>query len=327
MKVKRLLLGLCLPCCLFLLCGCAASTNPLKKAEATLVPGLNMKLHDAAASDSNVTTLEVALYYRYLSQPMLAPEYRTLTVRRDESPELALVRALLEGPSSGHSDLKALFPQGTQVEGVAANGSLLYITFSEAMLDDDIPSDWQQRSEWQTEAPLLRSLAIQSVVASVTESFPYTGVQILVHRRSEMQTSLRLDNAYFLDGSTGLSEPQTRNEALLLTPQNTASIVLAAWQHRDYATLYDLIANLNEGEPKPSYQDVILQLDAFPSLADFYVSAGNVSLTGAQAVITAQLSILKNETQSTLVAYPLLLARENGIWKISYQQLLALMDQ
>ncbi len=301
----------------FVLCGCAAQVNPLEKAQATAVPGLNMELHAASASDSNVDTLSASLYYRYLNEPFLAAETRLLTVRRDESAELAMIRALLEGPSAGHSDLKPLFPEGVAVESVSQMDGILYVTLNEALL----------RETGGQATPLLRSLTLQSLVATVTESFPYKGVQFLVHGTGQAQSSLRLPNSYFLSDAAGLSDPLPRDESLLLTPQNTATLLLSAWQALDFETLYSFIANVENGEPKPSYQDVSLRLDAFPALSGFSVAGGSVSRNGDRAVVTAQLTLLKDQDLTAQLVYPLALIRENDVWKISYADLQAMMDQ
>lgn len=311
-----------------LVTACSASiANPLDKAQATAVPGLSMELHAASASDATVDIITATLYFRYLDEPLLAPETRQLTVRRDESMELAILRALLSGPSAGHSDLKRLFPDTVEVVNVASQDQILYVTLSGNLItDDEVPGDWRQQAAWRTEAPLLRQLSIQSLVASVTETHPYTGVQILVDRKGEPEKSQRLDNAYFLNDTSGLSDPQPRNEALLLTPQNTAERLLSCWHHRDYEALYNYIANADGGESKPSYQEVSLLLDEAPSLSAYSASGGTVSPDGSRCVVSLTLAIQKEGEVLPPSTYPLPLWRENGIWKISYTQLRQLMN-
>ena len=324
---KRVSFLTLLGACLVLLCGCAVSQNPLEKAEATPVAGLDMELHASSPSESNAHPMQATLYYRYLNEPLLAAETRVLTVRRNESPEMAVVRALLEGPDAGHSDLNRLFPATVRVESVSHHDHVLYVTLNAALLTDDrVPKDWERRDDWMNDAPVLRALTIQSLVATVTEYFPYTGVQVLVRKAGGDQTSLRLDNAYFLNGLSGLSDPQERDESVLLTPQNTADAILSAWQTRDYETLYNFIATVEGGEPKPSFPDVSLRLDAGLSLSAFSVSGGSVSGDGARAVVSARLSLLSGEGASAAFLYPLPLIRENDIWKVTYSQIQALMN-
>lgn len=325
-KRKKLFLVLLALSLSAMLCGCGIASNPLEKVRATAVPGLSMELHPASASQENVDTFQASLYYRFGEEPMLAAEPRTLKVRRDESKELVLLEALLEGPSAGHSELKRLFPETVRVESVSAQRGILYITFNEALLrGDGIPADWRQRPDWVREAPLLRALTIQSAVASITESFPYTGVQILVYDPTQVQSSLRLHNSYFLNDLQGLSEPLARDESLLLTPQNTAARLMAAWQSREYGMLYPYIAKAQGSEARPSLQAVSSALDAAPALGSFTVSGGSVSPGGGNAVVTVQYSLLGEDGVPVPVSYPLPLVRENDLWKIAYAQLLALM--
>ena len=319
--MKRLTLSLALAACALLLTGCMTSAqNPLMKAEATDVPGLSMELHAAQASEANVSAVSATLYFRYLDEPLLAGEDRTLMVRRDESAELAIVRALLEGPSAGHSDLRRLFSENVEVMSVVTREDILYVTFNEALLtEDDVPQDWQTDPAWRQEAPLKRRLALQSVAASLSEHAPCAGVQFLVYRENEVQPSLRLENSYFLDGGTGLSEPVARDETLLLTPQHTAERILALWQARDYAALYLYAA----AEGKPGYEQAAAQLDACPALTAYTASGGSVSGDGRRAVVSVALAMENGE----LPSWPLPLTRENGVWKITFAQLLRMMDR
>ena len=304
-----------------LLSGCYGQLNPLVKNEATDVPDLNEELHAAAADDTNTDQIKATLYFRYLDEPMLAGESRVLTVRRDQRPEQAIIEALIAGPSAGNADLRWLLPDDAEVVGISSRDQVLFVTFNEAFLDDEIPDDWEADSDWQEEAPLLRKLIIQSIVASITENYPYTGVQFLVHRENQVQTSLRLDNEYFLDGSVGLSEPVSRNESLLLTPQSTVKTLLNAWSQKDFQCLYKYLAQSG----KPSYSAFVQALDAAPSAEVLVISGGSVYPDGQTAVVTAYLRLIDQDTENQLLSYPMQLIRENDVWKMEYETLAALM--
>lgn len=321
-RTRALLLTLMLALPL-LLAGCYEQLNPLEKNEATPVPGLSQELHDATADESNQNLIKATLYFRYLDEPMLAAESRLIEVRRDQRPEQAILQALLEGPSAGNADLRRIIPADAAVEAVSNNGQVLFITFSEEFLLDDVPENWAETEAWRTEAPLLRELITQSVVASVTESYPYTGVQFLVHRKNEVQTSLRLSNEYFLDGSQGLSEPIIRDEALLLTPQGTVSTVFDAWEQTDYERMYQYLALTD----KPSYNAFVDFLDAAPAIEVLSVSGGSVYQDGQTAVVTVLVRIIGDAAQEQLLSYPVQLIRENGVWKLKYARLAALIPE
>ena len=304
-----------------LLSGCLEQANPLVKNEATAAPGLTGELYAAAADQSNTTQLKATLYFRYLDEPMLAGESRTITVRRDQRPEQAILDALLEGPSAGNADLRRLIPEDAQVEGVSSRDRVLFVTFNEAFLADGIPEDWAEDGDWKAEAPLLRELITQSIAASVTENFPYTGVQLLVHRQNEVQASLRLSNEYFLDGSEGLSEPLIRDEALLLTPQTTVKTILTAWAQKDFERMYKYLSRTD----RPAYTAFVDALNAAPAVEVLTVGGGSVYTDGQAAVVTVYLRMITQGTQEALLSYPLQLIRENDVWKMDYARLEALM--
>ena len=317
-RLLLLVLTVILPLLLF---SCNQQFNPLVKNEATAAPGLDTDLPAAVADDSNMTELQATLYFRYQDEPLLAAETRVLSVRRDQRPEQAILHALLEGPSTGNADLRRLIPTDVIVEGISSREQVLFITFNDAFMDDGIPDTWASDDAWKVEAPLIRELITQSIAASITESYPYAGVQLLVHRENEVQTSLRLNNAYFLDGSMGLSEPVLRDESLLLTPQTTVKTLLEAWYQKDLERMYKYVAQAE----KPTFSSFVDALNAAPSPEVFTVSGGSVYADGQTAVVTVYLRLLYQAEDEELISYPLQLIRENDVWKVTYKRLAALM--
>ncbi len=319
MKKHFLLLGCLL--LLLTLTGCAAAANPLERAEATPVPGLPMTLHAAEAPLENAEKMEITLFFRYQQTGMLGSETRTIAVPRDESPEMATVRQLLTGPQASHTDLTRLFSHNTSVLNVTPSGDTLFITLSEDLLSDSIPSEWAQDPVWKLEAPLRRKLTMQSLVATITENFSYPYVQVMVSYKQTTDVSTRLDNSYFLDGRSGLSERMTRDESLLLTMQNTALTLLRAWQLKDFEQLYRFTAA--DDTLLPGYDEFVKTLDECALLTAFSASAGHAS--NRHATVTLNLSYRVDGQDCSCPAYPLRLVREDEIWKIPYQELQRLM--
>lgn len=319
--MKRFRLWLSAVAALLLLAGCTPQTvNPLARNQTTAVPGLDTQPFAATAADANVETVTAQLYFRYLDEPMLAAETRTLTVLKDESVEAAIVQALIDGPSAGHSDLRGLIPADTRLESAASRDTLLFLTFNEGFLKDDVPEAWASSTQWRTDAPVLRALIVQSIVASVTESVPYVGVQILVHKQGELQTNLRLDNSYFLDGRTGPSDPVRRDEAWLLTPQRTGEVLLQAWQQQNVERCTHYLLE----QDKPTQAAFAETLAAAPVLTEFAVSGGSVSGGGQTATLSVTLRTQREGHTTLSASYPLQLTQENGVWKLAYARLAAL---
>ena len=330
---KRYLMALWIAA-LLLVSGCAALLpDPLQKAEATMVPGVTAELHSPLANENNRDAQAVTLYFRYGREPMLAAEARVISVFQNESEEMALVQALLNGPAAGMTELTRLFPDQVRVLNTIPQGNVLYVTFNDALLRAyaDEPNDWQSREDWRREVPLRRRLAMASLTASITENFPYHSVQVLVQQRSDVSKSLRLENAYFRDDSLkgGLAPPFTRDEALLLTQENTVRTIITAWQEKDWSRLYLYVAAFNPitGQPRPGVGIAFLNWDRAAAVTSFDTTGGSVSYDGGRAVVSADLTMVMGNGKETLFsACPVMLFRDNGIWKISYEQLTALMD-
>lgn len=318
-RLVSLLLGV-----LLLLTGCATTTNPLEKAEATPVPGLPMSLHSAEAPVENADKMEITLFYRYQQSDMLGSETRTITVPKDESPEMITVRQLLAGPQASHTDLTRLFPHNTSVVNVSASGDTLYITLSEDLLTDGIPANWKDDPAWELEAPLRRRLTMQSLAATMTENFSYPYIQVLLSYNQSASVSMRLDNSYYLDERTGLADRLTRDEKMLLTMQNTALTILKAWQERDFGLLYQF--TLSHHSQKPAYADFVQQLENLPVLTGYAASAGHCPAGSDRATVTLELSYLINGHEYYCPAYPLWLICEDNVWKVPYEGLLQLMQ-
>ena len=297
-----------------------------------MAPGVSTELHSPVASENNRDQQTVTLYFRYGKEPLLASESRTLTVSQNEPAEKAVVQALLDGPGTGMAELRRLFPEQVEVLNTVAQGDLLFVTFNGALLRaySDEPGDWNSQDAWREEVPLRRRLAMQSLVASITENFSYQSVQVLVQQRGEVSTSMRLENSYYQNNKmkNGLADPLTRDETLLLTANNTARVILTSWQQKDWGRLYLYISSRDPdtGKDRPSQDTAYTQWDRVASIADYTISGGSVSHDGSRAVVCVDGSLARGEEEAvTFSAYPLHLSRGDGIWKITYEQLSALM--
>ena len=315
-KRRGMLAGLLAALC-GLLCSCTRAANPLVQAEATPLPGVEQRLHAAAAAEDNAASWDAVLYFRYLDYPMLTGERRTLTVRKDESSEAALLRALLAGPSAGEMNLRRVLGEDVGLKDVTASGEMLFITLTNSLLRDGIPDAWQTDEFWAEEAPARRKLAMVSIADTVMENLPYTRVQIMIDGGES--SAIRLDRSYYLTGEQGPADPLSRDETLLLSPYNTAALLMEAWQSRDFDAFYDF--TLADELPVP--EQFRTELDGAPGLADYTLTAGMVN--GRKASLNVDGTLLKDGVTSALEAWPLTLEKQDGVWKIPLETLRRLM--
>lgn len=323
MKQKKLIL-LCL-LSLFLLTSCAMAANPLTRAQSTPVPGLPAPDLTVTNTDEQSDQMDICLFFRYQQSGLLACETRRITVPKDESAELAVLRQLLSGPQASHTDLVRLFPHGTTVTDVTATDDTLLITLSDGLLNDGIPANWADDPNWKNEAPLRRMLTLQSLVATMTENFSYPYVQIFIAHEQASNVSTRLDSSYWLDGSSGPSERLYRDESLLMTMQNTALHLLDAWYRRDYEQLYQFTALSLADDERPFYQDFVRELDSCLPLTAYTVSAGHSPAGSNRATLTMDITCMLDNREVQFPSVVLRLVQEDGIWRIPYSDLKRLM--
>ncbi|MBR5110800.1 MAG: GerMN domain-containing protein [Clostridia bacterium] len=313
---KTALLICALLACAFCCAGCAISPpDTLKRGGVE-----SSSLISAGTENLPPEEKPVALYYRYQDAAFLASEQRMVTVQRNESIEKAIVRTLIAGPMN--AELTPLFPAGSEVISTSTQGQTLFVTLNEAFLGRyaDEPGDLSS-GNWKTEGPLRRKLCLDSLAATMTEAGLCDRVQVLVQRDNAGQAeSMRLQAGFLTRGdSTELLPPLVRSEQALLTPHNTADCVLSAWMRQDWdgLTLFFVHA--------PDEQSVLDDFGVSGVLLDYQLSFGSVSYDGQSAVLTADLTLRGEIGDNVVSGYPLRLIREEGLWKIEYEALLAMM--
>lgn len=316
--MRRLILLLAL-CCL--MTGC--TRDPLS-AVVEDAPGADVPAPVTADQPKNQD--RVTLWFRYDDEPFLAAESRVITHSRTESHAMAILRALLAGPGAVSTGLRSLFPQGTQVISATQAGPVMFVTLSRHIMNGypDEPSAWRDQPFWAQEVPLRRQLAMQSIVATLTENCGVDTVVILAEQTDVVTDSLRLRQGYYtLDGDMTLADPLTRDESLLLSPHRTAEIILQCWQERNFARLYRYIALTDPatGAARPNEAEFLAAMADLPHLMHARVEGGSISADGSAAVFTLHGAWLTNGQESPFEGLVLRLTREKGLWRVGLSQL------
>lgn len=307
----------CLLLCVLLLTGCQ---TPAAQPGATSTPSGALTISaypDAAAVDERHATL----YFRYQDTSMLKQEMRTLEILPNETRELALVNALLAGSKEGG---EALFPPGVAALSTQVQGDVVFVTFNEALYGRYENENGQTAT---AEAVLRRELAMDALVATLTESGQYRAVQVLVRAEAQVGASMRLKNSYFLEESELPCEVLTRCEEHLMTPANVAHSLLRAWQQRSFDTLYPLLSSQEDTKLLPAqslFSEAFAQSDA---LIAYTLTPGSISVDGQSAVVCVDMTLRRADgSEYVLTGWPLRIKREMGAWKVSLSALQALMQ-
>lgn len=309
-----------LPLLLMCLMLCACSRDPL----SPMADPAPADVPVPAVEDMPAEDHQAVLWFRFGAEPYLAAETRSIPLTQTQSYPLALLTALLEGPSASATELNEVFPQGTRVLSVTQSGKTMFVTLSRHILNGyaDEPADWRSHPAWAAEVPLRRQLAMQSIVATLTENCPVDQVIILVEQSGAATDSLRLRTGYYtLDGDTSLADPLLRDESLLLTPARTAEVILQCWQEADWARLYLYVARTDPvtGAQRPSESDFAAAMSASPRLMQ--ASAQGGSITGSSAIFTVSGAWLSGGAEQPFSGMTLRLVQEKGLWRVGISQL------
>lgn len=304
--------------CALLLTGCG---DGQPQPNATQTPEAHLTIA-VQPDESMAEERSATLYFRYQDTEFLKQEVCTLSILPNETRELALVNALLAGSDEGG---EALFSPGVVVLSTQVQDGVVFVTFNEAIYgryeDENNQTDL-------AEAMLRRELAMDALVATLTEDGRYHAVQVLVRAQSHVGSSMRLKNSYFLRGDELPCELLTRSEAHLMTPANVAKHLLEAWQQRRFDALYPLLSSQEDAKLLPSqalFSQNFVQSDA---LIAFAITPGSLSADGQSALLCVDMTLLRSDGGEYAVkSWPLRLKREAGAWKVSLSALKALMQR
>lgn len=281
------------------------------------------------ASQAPMTQKEVTLYYRMQDEDLLAGETRVIYLLQDKRLEERLIEVLIEGPSPSHMELGGLFSSDTQVR-VWSSGTLLTVQLSRAFLypPAEAPTFWENDPGWKAEVLMRRRLALASIVNTITETTEYTAVQFFLQDSAENQTGRRLLRSELYEGAEAdaMLTPMVHSEHMILTHYNTANLIMQSWTEKDFARMYRFVSQ--ETGTRPTDATFLSEMmERGRSLINFLVSAGSVSEDGQRAIVEITYQYLDGGEDNIIVQnYPLALVRENGVWKITYAELIRLME-
>lgn len=308
---------------LFLLC-CLSLWHVPISVKAQAIPPRQMLSPDDRVTEQR--RLPLTLYFRYRSSALLGRELRVIPVPASGPFELSVVRALLDGPGSLYPHLSPLFPPGTQVLSIVAQGGTLFVTFNESIMGRYPDEPLIMTPDYSKgEGALRRRVAMAGLVNTLTELEHCTAVQVLVRGETYISASMRLSQRYYLEDSDVLPDPLIRQEAYIQSPKSVAQTLLAAWQSNNWASCYPLL--ISGARTLPSEHELYETLRQAPKVLTYSLTSGSVALDGQSAIVCVDYSLLRNNgSTQEIKALPLKVLLIDGIFRIPYESLHNLLE-
>ncbi len=306
--------------------------------ERTVVPDAHATMPSVPPKGGDVAAnkVPVTLYYRYKTEPYLAPYSVLLDVTNDKSIEQAVLERLIQGPDSDRYAYTALIDAETSVSVEEKRGHL-EITLSQEYVDfmAALPNPWDANNdEYESELMLRRQLALYSIVDTITEMGKFGRVMIQINRGSGVAEKLRRSEAGITSMGDRAIDLISRDASWVLTARRSAELALDAFVDKDWSRFSGFIAGDVDGTSAPNASELRDLLQQRPSLISYTIApnetvmpGGDVARKGVeQATLTLDVTFSDAVGVVTVIeSVPLRMVREDGIWQIAYPSLSAMV--
>lgn len=301
-----------------MLCGCSSQQyyGGIKERTDGLEYAYTQDILPESQDNAYGDKVTATLYYRYLSENLLAGVEKEFHVTAENTLEEMVVQALIDGPQDNSYQYNALINPDTELVSVKEQSGHLSITLSSEFaerIDEDIIADAARRR-----------LAVQSIVNSVTSIGNYSRVLILIDENNTGNGErMTYAEAGWEEFGERTIEPMELDTTVILTPENVLDIVLSAIVEKDYGRMeYYLAGQDYDGITRPGYEEFTGILDAKPSIVGFELTSPVVvSGDGNRAVATVSITYIDAAGKTAeLTGLPIRMLRE-GVWKVSFRAL------
>ena len=187
MKNKKLLYSIILLAIILLILGIIFFFNPNSTDTSN-----NITEYTPAQefSDDEIRKTIISLYFKNTETNSLIAEAKAIDVKElYKDPYTYLINMLIAGPES--EKLKSAIPNGTKVNSCTLKGNTVYVDLSIEFIDN-APSDITEES-----------MAVYSIVNTLTELNEVTGVKILINGQ---------ENKAFNDNKMSFKDVFTKND-------------------------------------------------------------------------------------------------------------------
>lgn len=317
MKNRRIALVLCMCLLMQVCCGCTAQYyGGIRERNDGLTDAYTQDILPRSQDNAYGNQVSATLYYRYLSEDLLAGVEQEFQVTAEITLEEMVVQALIEGPQDTSYQYNAVINPDTELISVKEQSGYLSVTLSHEFverMDEDIIADAARRR-----------LAVQSIVNSVISIGNYSRVLILIDDDNNgIGERMTYAEAGWEEKGDRTMEPMELDMSVLLTPENVLTIVMTALVEKDYSRMeYYLAGQDYDGEIRPGYAEMMAAMEEKSSVVGFELSEPTVvSGDGKRAVAVMDVTYINQAGKTAeIVSLPIRMLHE-GVWKVSFRSL------
>ncbi|MHB1315486.1 MAG: GerMN domain-containing protein [Christensenellales bacterium] len=276
-------------------------------------------------------SLELELLFKYRGS-MLAPETRTLDIAVSENVEVAILNALIQGPSKDHPELQAAVYPDTRVVGVKDMGEYLEVTLSKEFLYPVTQKDASDlTAKEKVELGLLsQKVAVFSVVNTLIQYGSASKVHILVDTSGSGigERVTRKQLGMYGEDQDELTEPLVYDTNLMMTPNRVGEMFFNAVCSKNWEEAYSFVARKDQQEEENvKDEEIIKRLSSGTvNILRASLSEANVSSNGQSALLIAEYTYQgSNQNSSQNQGFPVQMIQQQEIWKVSYDSFAKLL--
>ncbi len=268
--------------------------------------------------------MSYTIYYQHMDENYLLGQQRNVSVPENKWVEEVLIQQLINGPASGIAPTKPVINQNTRVLSVDRNNDLFFVTLSQHFLTPltGVPDSWEQDEGWTQEVMRQRRMAVYAIVNTLTETGPYSRVQINIDREGNGQGQrMTRGEMGFIDDPEQLLESLGRDHELIFTPKAAVELVMQAfstknWEKIDRYVVSDAAGNYLKPDSE-SFMSTLQVLDL--SVIAYNVQGISTSQDGQSAIVSLDYRIrAKDGSEYTSDNVSIRLRQSDGLWKITF---------
>jgi hypothetical protein len=306
---------------LMLIC-CNTSCKPQENEE--LQENASVIQIDPDEGAINTSSQSAMLYFANEDYSMLVGKPTEIQVPVSSRAEYSILEALIYGPQTTSADFNAIINPQTKIVDIEESQDYISITLSEDFLDWSFITATNLSAEAMNR---IKKLSVYSIVNSIVEASVCKKVQILIDKEGS-RTGQRITLSEVGMGGSGILEPLGRSGSLILSAENTLVNIFEAITAEDYSGLYRYIAYIDENDnqrPLENTFSVWMQSKNI-GIEEYRIIEVVETVDQQSAILMVNYTMnISGEGRKEMNNTPIKLVRENGIWKITYTMVEALL--